>query len=193
MKNLLLTLLGFIVSFVFTGCFHYQINFDQKFVEYESVEYITNKNKNLDVAIKDLDFYLIEKKPTSLIAGRANYIGLTDSLNEQLLSSVLNQYFTNVSISTLNNHTLFIESKILDFDWEPIWMGQKNTFLIQVVVYYKGKEILNKIYSELYDKAYIIETLNMSEISSYIISKNIFKLYQTKFIPDLAKALKENQ
>ena len=42
-KIILITILSLMSIFFFTGCLSYNVNFEPKYVEHESVKYISNK------------------------------------------------------------------------------------------------------------------------------------------------------
>lgn len=197
-KIILITILSLMSIFFFTGCLSYNVNFEPKYVEHESVKYISNKEKNLEVKIiKDKTNIKIAKRPTSILVGKGLTLEIENNFVEETLEESLKQYFNNVKIITEEDEVkkdLLIKAKLIDFDWEPIWGGQSSTFKIEIKVYKENKEILNKIYSEYYGKSNLLGSfLSTDELINYIKSKDLFEMYNTKFIPDLAKALKENQ
>lgn len=193
MKKILLILIPLLTSFLFTGCINLQINYDDKYVESNSVKYISNKNQDLSVQISHLD-YSISKKPNGF-AGSAIDMHLNSDLNEQILNSVLSQYFYDIKISNEKTSDLIISSKLLDFNWESLLRGQKTGFKVDISVMYHNKEILHKIYNESFERSDLVFgfTFDTYQLNQYITNQHLFELYQRKFIPDLAEALKANQ
>ncbi len=174
-----------------TGCSTTTINFDKKYIGYESNEYISNKITTKIVSIEKMN-YSIGKRPNSLLMGKAITLEINSDYNEKVLKSVLNQYFSNVTIDNNKNVNIKIYSTIKDFDWQPIFGGQESSFIIDVKVLYQNKEILSKTYSKKYDDAMFVETINFGEVSNYTKNKHLFRLYEKEFIPDLTKALRKN-
>uniref|UniRef100_UPI0040471E5A hypothetical protein n=1 Tax=Aliarcobacter sp. TaxID=2321116 RepID=UPI0040471E5A len=197
MKRILLkTMMSICAVFLFTGCIKHTVIFNEKYVESESIKYISNKNKKTEVNIVK-ESIKISKKPTSILMGRAVVLSLDNKLIEGVLEETLKQYFEKVVLIEKNEKKekeIRIEPKLIDFDWEPTWGGQSSVFKIEIKLYKDNKEILNKVYKESYDKVKIIGTfLSDKELTNYLKSKDLFELYNKKVIPDLVKALKENQ
>lgn len=193
MKKLLLLIMPLFFSFLFTGCIQKVSSFKQDYVNYDSVEYISNKIYNSSIVIDNSDVYEISKLPNTIILGRGIKSTINSSFVNNTLQSVLLQYYKNVSLSNNISSEIVIKVKLLDYVWEPIFGGQRNKFKILCNVYLKDKLILNKTYEEEFDSRNLIGSLSsMDELVDTIKSKHLFELYQTKFIPDLAKALKEN-
>lgn len=196
MKKILLLLMPLTLTFLFTGCITSQVQFQESYVANESVAYITNK-KDLKVSIKKFDSYQISKKPNTIFMGQANTLIIDNNFIEKDLKAVLEQYVSSVDISAINNSDIFIEAKLLDFNWAPemgaISGGQSSEFYLNIKVFYKNKEILNKNYREYYNRtSFYFSLLSGKELTNYVKSKDLFIMYNEKFIPDLAKALKEN-
>jgi hypothetical protein len=198
MKNILITIMLSISAMLFTGCSTYNLTFEPNFVEHDTIKKISNKEEKLKVEIvstKNLES--VKKKPTSKVVGSALTFIAENSFAENALAEVMKQYFEEVKIvseNEINEDNLIIKPKLLNFEWEPMWGGQKSEFFVEIKVYFKNKEILNKIYTGKYEKTTLIGTmLSYKELVNYIKSKNIFTFYNEEFIPDLAKALKENQ
>ncbi|MDK2065445.1 hypothetical protein PT447_10955 [Aliarcobacter butzleri] len=198
-KILLTSILSLYTMFLFTGCtLKYDINFEEKYVENESVKYISNKIENKEInIIRDESNIKISKRPTSIIMGKGIELKVENKFIEDTLEESLKQYFKTVNIITeenKENKEIVIKPRLIDFDWEPIWGGQSSIFKIEIKVYKENKEILNKIYTEYYAQTKLLGSfLSNTELGNYLKSKDLFEIYKRKIIPDLAKALKENQ
>lgn len=198
MKKILITIILSVSTMLFTGCKEYNLRLEPKFVENESIRYISNKEEKLKVEIvSSKSFNLIKKKPTTKFTGQGVTLIANNSFAENVLKEVMSQYFKKVDIiaeNEINKDNLIIKPTLINFEWEPIGGGQKSVFSIDIKVYLKNKEILNKVFNGIYEETSLIATiLNDEELVSYMKSKNLFKFYNEEFIPDLAKALKENQ
>lgn len=196
MKILKIILMPIFIMFILNGCvlIRENITFNNEYVDNESTKYISNKNKDISIIISSKEKYSISKRANTNFAGRGAEITTNNEFNEKVLKSVIEQYFVNINISEINNEDLFIEAKIINFEWEPIWGGQKLDYKIKINVYKKEKLIFEKEYMKEYTYTKLIASFkSTSELVDTIHSKTLFKFYNEEFIPDLAKALKENQ
>ncbi|MFY9088786.1 hypothetical protein [Arcobacter aquimarinus] len=195
MKILKIILMPIFIMFVLNGCVinRENISFNNEYVDNESIKYISNKTKDISIGINSKEKYSIAKRPNTKWAGRGNELTVNNEFNEKVLKSVLEQYFEKINISEINNEDLFIDAKIINFEWEPIWGGQKLDYNIRTKVYKKEKLIFEKEYNKEQTYTKLIATFNStSELANTLQSKTLFKFYNEEFIPDLAKALKEN-
>jgi hypothetical protein len=196
MKKILIIIMLSLNALMFSGCSIYNLSFEPNFVENDSIKKMSNKNKEIKVEIistKNLES--VKKKPTSKVVGSALTFIAENSFAENALAEVMKQYFEKVEITETktSEENLIIIPRLVNFEWEPIWGGQKSEFFVEIKVYVKNKEILNKIYTGKYETTTLIATmLSYTELVNYIKSKNIYKFYNEEFIPDLAKALRDN-
>lgn len=139
MKILKIILMPIFIMFILNGCvlIRENISFNNEYVDNESTKYISNKNKDLSIIISSKEKYSISKRANTNFAGRGAEITTNNEFNEKVLKSVIEQYFVNINISEINNEDLFIEAKIINFEWEPIWGGQKLDYNIKINVYKK--------------------------------------------------------
>lgn len=195
MKRLKIILMPIFIMFILNGCvlIRENITFNNEYVDNESTKYISNKNKDISIIISSKEKYSISKRANTIFVGRGAELTNSNEFNEKVLKSVLEQYFVNINISEINNEDLFIEAKMINFEWEPIMGGQKLDYNIKINVYKKEKLIFEKEYMKEYTYTKLIASFkSTSELVDTVHSKTLFKFYNEEFIPDLAKAIKDN-
>lgn len=193
MRNIVSVTLLIVLGIFFTGCSTTTFQFNQKHVDFKISKNI-KQVKEFRISIADKEEYNIKKRPLGLV-GKAHSKVLTGNFNEEILYSMLTQYFNEVRVSNNKNVDLFIDSKILDFEFSNLMTGGIELQLkIDINVYKNKKMILNKIYNSTIteDGKFFSIRLDSSELQAQFFSVALYRFYDEKFKPDLLKALKEN-
>jgi hypothetical protein len=186
-----LILLGLVL--LFNGCMTTNINFQESSINGIKKSKL-NKVSNTSINIKEKEDVFIKKRPDSMY-GKATTVNVNMSeLNNNSLKAALSQYFNNVNISN-NEADIVISSDFLDYSYEyGVLESVKLNVKVAVKVYKNNKLILSKSY-DFTSSLYVIASLKISlaEFTEEKFNKTLFELYETKFKPDLLKALEENK
>jgi hypothetical protein len=148
----------------------------------------TNKNKFIQ---KTEDKWLGSRKPMEI----------NEETNNIVLKNFLNQYFQEVNISDIKTD-INIKSKIISLKYFNSQTGGLKKLIVElnIIVEKNGKEILNKIYKESPENVddaiafnFRLDMDHILELKNEDYHRGLFWIYETKFKPDLLKALEENK
>jgi hypothetical protein len=180
------------LMFVFAGCSH-KMEYNKSYIE-------TNlKNDLKKVSIEKVDLkkqqiVYLKKRPTGFRGGGTTAdINLT-AINENVQSEFFKQYFKEVNYVNEATENLFVDSNLYNYQYEYAFSdGNEVELFVKIKVYYKNKVILDKEYNIKDDVAGLSFRLTIVSLLDENFHKTLLKLYETKFKPDLLKALEENQ
>ena len=126
---------------------------------------------------------------------------INEETNNIVLKSFLNQYFQEVNISDIKTD-INIKSKIISLKYFNSQTGGLKKLIVElnIIVEKNGKEILNKIYKESPENvddsvafSFRLTFDHILELKNEDYHRGLFWIYETKFKPDLLKALEENK
>lgn len=133
--------------------------------------------------------------------GRGKPMEINEETNNIVLKSFLNQYFQEVNISDIKTD-INIKSKIISLKYFNSQTGGLKKLIVElnIIVEKNGKEILNKIYKESPENvddsvafSFRLTFDHILELKNEDYHRGLFWIYETKFKPDLLKALEENK
>lgn len=133
--------------------------------------------------------------------GRGKPMEINEETNNIVLKSFLNQYFQEVNISDIKTD-INIKSKIISLKYFNSQTGGLKKLIVElnIIVEKNGKEILNKIYNESPENvddsvafSFRLSFDHILELKNEDYHRGLFWIYETKFKPDLLKALEENK
>ena len=181
------------IMFLFTGCFTTNVNFQQSFVDGVS-QHNLKKVENTKIVIEPKADNFVIKRPNGYI-GSATKINVNmASINNLTLEYFFKQYFKNVEISNKIGD-INISSDLINYQYRyPLQSLPIISVKVKFIVKKQNKEILNKIYEISSEDSiiFISKGIFVTDFIEEPFNKILFELYETKFKPDLLKALKEN-
>lgn len=194
MKNILIINITIFIAIFFTACGSKQISYDKYNIERNLNPYIS-KIENYEINIIDESPSWISKKLGNKSYSLVTYELEAKKINLEVAKEFFRQYFNNVNRNIIENR-LVVKTRINDFTIDNTLNpnNQKVSLVLEVKVFRSNELILNKTYSEIAPGYSIWEwRLTPEEITYRKLQKGVLYIYETKFKPDLLKALEKNK
>lgn len=192
MKTFLKTIILTSSLFLLTGCSQ-KVEFSQNYIE-ANVKKDLKKVNTEEVDIKKNENLYLKKHPNGF-RGSATTLDINlGSLNENVLREFSAQYFNEVSVVPGLTDNLYIESKFYNYEYAyGISDGNEVEVFVEMKVFYKNKLILEKKYNIKNDITALTLNFTIAPLVEENFHKTLLKLYETKFKPDLLRALENNK
>lgn len=192
MKTFLKTIILTSSLFILTGCSQ-KVEFSQNYIE-ANVKKDLKKVNAEEVDIKKNENLYLKKHPNGF-RGSATTLDINlGSLNENVLKEFSAQYFNKVSVVPGLTDNLYIESKFYNYEYAyGISDGNEVEVFVEMKVFYKNKLILEKKYNIKNDITALSLNFTIAPLVEENFHKTLLKLYETKFKPDLLRALENNK
>ena len=192
MKTFLKTIILTSSLFLLTGCSQ-KVEFSQNYIE-ANVKKDLKKVNTEEVDIKKNENLYLKKHPNGF-RGSASTLDINlGSLNENVLREFSAQYFNQVSVVPGLTDNLYIESKFYNYEYAYGFSdGNEVEVFVEMKVFYKNKLILEKKYNMKNDIAALTLNFSIAPLVQENFHKALLKLYETKFKPDLLRALENNK
>jgi hypothetical protein len=192
MKIFLKTIILTSSLFLLTGCSQ-KVEFSQNYIE-ANVKKDLKKVNTEEVDIKKNENLYLKKHPNGF-RGSATTLDINlGSLNENVLREFTTQYFNQVSVVPALTDNLYIESKFYNYEYVYGFSdGNEVEVFVEMKVFYKNKLILEKKYNIKNDITALTLNFTLAPLVEENFHKTLLKLYETKFKPDLLRALENNK
>lgn len=192
MKTFLKTIILTSSLFLLTGCSQ-KVEFSQNYIE-ANVKKDLKKVNTEEVDIKKNENLYLKKHPNGF-RGSATTLDINlGSLNENVLREFSAQYFNEVSVVPGLTDNLYIESKFYNYEYAyGISDGNEVEVFVEMKVFYKNRLILEKKYNIKNDITALTLNFTIAPLVEENFHKTLLKLYETKFKPDLLRALENNK
>lgn len=192
MKTFLKTIILTSSLFLLTGCSQ-KVEFSQNYIE-ANVKKDLKKVNIEKVDIKKNENLYLKKHPNGF-KGSATTLDINlSSLNENVLREFSAQYFNEVSVVPGLTDNLYIESKFYNYEYVYGFSdGNEVEVFVEMKVFYKNKLILEKKYNIKNDITALTLNFTIAPLVEENFHKTLLKLYETKFKPDLLRALENNK
>ncbi len=192
MKTFLKTIILTSSLFLLTGCSQ-KVEFSQNYIE-ANVKKDLKKVNTEEVDIKKNENLYLKKHPNGF-RGSATTLDINlGSLNENVLREFSAQYFNEVSVVSGLTDNLYIESKFYNYEYAyGVSDGNEVEVFVEMKVFYKNKLILEKKYNIKNDITALTLNFTIAPLVEENFHKTLLKLYETKFKPDLLRALENNK
>lgn len=192
MKTFLKTIILTSSLFLLTGCSQ-KVEFSQNYIE-ANVKKDLKKVNTEEVDIKKNENLYLKKHPNGF-RGSATTLDINlGSLNENILREFSAQYFNEVSVVPGLTDNLYIESKFYNYEYAYVLSdGNEVEVFVEMKVFYKNRLILEKKYNIKNDITALTLNFTIAPLVEENFHKTLLKLYETKFKPDLLRALENNK
>ncbi len=178
--------------YLLTGCSQ-KVEFNQNYIQ-PNVKQDLKKVDIEKVDIKKNENLYLKKHPNSFRAGGTTLDINLGSLNENVLKEFFSQYFNSVSKVSQSTDNLYVESKFYNYEYSYGFSdGNEVEVFVDIKVHYKNKLIIEKKYNMKNEITALTLNLTIFPLVEENFHKTLLKLYETKFKPDLLKALEENK
>ena len=179
--------------YLLTGCSQ-KVEFNQTYIK-PNIKQDLKKVNIEKVDIKTNENIYLKKHPNGF-RGAATTLNINlGSLNDNVLKEFFSQYFNSVSKVSQPTDNLYVDSKFYNYvySYGGLTDGNEVEVFVDIKVYYKNKLILDKQYDMKNEISAFTLNFTIVPLVEENFHKTLLSLYETKFKPDLLKALEENK